>query len=99
MPAIRALGTFGPDEPWSDRLRDALLEWLYQAASNDIFLPLADVFGWRDRVNTPATVSDANWTWRLPWPVDRLSSEPDAVARAAACLALARRTGRAAPVD
>ena len=38
-----------------------------------------DVFGWRDRINQPATVSDANWTWRLPWPSDRLSTEPEAM--------------------
>ena len=27
-----------------------------------------DVFGWRDRINEPATVNDDNWTFRLPWP-------------------------------
>jgi 4-alpha-glucanotransferase len=40
------------------------------------------VFGWPDRINTPATVTDDNWTWRLPWPVDRLNEEPEAMSRA-----------------
>ena len=39
---------------------------------NLLILPIQDVFGWRDRINQPATVGDANWTWRLPWPGDRL---------------------------
>ena len=37
-----------------------------------LILPIQDVFGWRDRINQPATVGDQNWTWRLPWPSDRL---------------------------
>jgi hypothetical protein len=36
-------------------------------------LPIQDVFGWSDRINVPATVGAENWTYRLPWPVDRLS--------------------------
>jgi 4-alpha-glucanotransferase len=47
-----------------------------------VFLPLQDVFGWRDRINTPATVGDHNWTWRLPWPVDAWSTNEQARERA-----------------
>jgi 4-alpha-glucanotransferase len=42
------------------------------------------VFGWRDRINIPADLGPQNWTWRLPWTIDRLSSEPEAQERAAA---------------
>jgi 4-alpha-glucanotransferase len=42
-----------------------------------------DLFGWDDRVNVPGTVGEHNWTWRLPWPVDRLVNTPEAVDRAA----------------
>ena len=48
-----------PDAPWTDRLRDAMLELAYRAGSDDLFLPIQDVFGWRDRINTPGTVSAA----------------------------------------
>jgi 4-alpha-glucanotransferase len=41
-----------------------------------------DVFGWRDRINTPARVDAENWTWRLPWRVDEMREIPEAVARA-----------------
>ncbi len=59
---------------------------LYASGADLLILPIQDVFGWRDRINQPATVGDGNWTWRLPWPVDRLLTEPEAmaVARSAA---------------
>jgi 4-alpha-glucanotransferase len=60
----------------SHPLRETLLEVLYASAADLLILPVQDVFGWRDRINTPATVGDANWTWRLPWPSDRFSTEP-----------------------
>ena len=59
-----------PSASWSDGLRDAILRLMATAASDHLFFPIQDVFGWRDRINTPATVGDHNWTWRLPWPVD-----------------------------
>jgi 4-alpha-glucanotransferase len=63
-------------------LSEALLESLYASGSDLLILPIQDVFGWRDRINQPATVSDENWTWRLPWPADRLPTEPAAMATA-----------------
>ncbi|MDA1306122.1 MAG: 4-alpha-glucanotransferase [Acidobacteria bacterium] len=68
--AREGLGRWDPTAPWSGELRDALLRTVMKAASDQVFLPIQDVFGWRDRINTPATVGDHNWTWRLPWPVD-----------------------------
>jgi 4-alpha-glucanotransferase len=85
---VRATDTFGP------AVRDALLALLFAAGSNLLVLPVQDVFGWRDRVNTPATVGDTNWTWRLPWPVDTLSKEPEAKERAKALRRWAEESGR-----
>jgi 4-alpha-glucanotransferase len=62
------------------RARDAILGALFASGANLLILPIQDVFGWRDRVNQPATVSESNWTWRLPWAVDRMSSAPEAAA-------------------
>jgi len=56
-------------------LRDALLETLYASGSDLLVLPIQDVFGWRDRINQPATIGAHNWTWKLPWPTDRLLEE------------------------
>jgi 4-alpha-glucanotransferase len=62
-------------------VRDALLEMLFASGSNLLLMPVQDVFGWRDRINVPATVGDNNWTYRLPWPSDRLDQEPEAQER------------------
>jgi 4-alpha-glucanotransferase len=61
-------------------MREALLETLFASGSDLLILPVQDVFGWRDRINQPATVGEDNWTWRLPWPCDRLSSQAEAIA-------------------
>ena len=60
------------EAPFDDRLRDALLRTLFAAGSNLVVVPVQDIFGWRDRINTPAVVDDMNWRWRMPWPVDEL---------------------------
>ena len=71
---------FGNPAPVFDA---AVLDWvlgrIYASGSNLVLLPIQDVFGWRDRINQPATISENNWTFVLPWPVDRM--ELDAVAR------------------
>jgi 4-alpha-glucanotransferase len=61
-------------------VRDAFIEVLIASNSTLVILPVGDVFGWPDRVNTPATINDRNWTWRMPWPNERLAFEPDAIA-------------------
>jgi 4-alpha-glucanotransferase len=63
--------------------RDALLEVLMASASNLVLFPVQDVFGWRDRINEPGTVNERNWTFRLPWPSNRLNEEPIARERQA----------------
>jgi 4-alpha-glucanotransferase len=63
----------------SHTVRTAILEVLFASGSNLLILPLQDVFGWTDRINQPATVGDQNWTWRLPWPVDRMAAAPAAI--------------------
>jgi 4-alpha-glucanotransferase len=93
---IPALTQAGIDSStgYSDALRDALLEALFASGSDILLVPIQDVFGWRDRVNTPASVNDDNWTWRLPWTIGQLADEPLARDRAAFLRALAERYGR-----
>jgi 4-alpha-glucanotransferase len=59
-------------------VRDVLLETLFTAGSNLLLIPVQDVFGWRDRINEPSTVNEVNWTFRLPWPCDRLDDVAEA---------------------
>ena len=59
-----------------DALR--LLEALMASGSDLVLIPVQDAFGWRDRINEPASVSEENWTYKLPWLVDRLEEIPEA---------------------
>lgn len=63
--------------PFCPAVRDVLLELLCAAGSNLLVLPVQDVFGWCDRINLPGTDRPENWTYRLPWPVDRWLEEPE----------------------
>jgi 4-alpha-glucanotransferase len=78
LPADVDLGSSG----YSPLIRDALLETLVSSGSDLAVLPVQDLFGWRDRINVPGTITDANWTYRLPWPSDTLALQPDARERA-----------------
>jgi 4-alpha-glucanotransferase len=73
---------------------DALLEALFSSGSDLLILPVQDVFGWRDRINQPATIGVQNWTWKLPWPADRLLTEPAALHVAGRLREWAARYGR-----
>lgn len=75
-------------------VHEALLDGLFASGADILILPLQDVFGWRDRINQPATVGDGNWTWRLPWPVDRLAVEPVAMGASTQLRAWAARHDR-----
>jgi 4-alpha-glucanotransferase len=84
IPSLRAL--LAPEDlAMADRpglphvIHEALLETLFGSGSNVLILPVGDIFAWRDRINQPATVGDGNWTWRLPWPSDRMATEPVAM--------------------
>ncbi len=80
LPSIQKL-TGGADlsqRRFDAGIRDLLLEVLFASASDLLLLPVQDAFGWRDRINEPATVSDDNWTYRLPWLVDKLDDVAEA---------------------
>jgi 4-alpha-glucanotransferase len=95
MPDVRNAGV-SAEAAFSDETRDALLSTLFHAGADFVLIALPDVFGWRDRINTPSVVSDENWTWRLPWPVEELMSDSSAVERAAFLKGLTLRSLRAA---
>jgi 4-alpha-glucanotransferase len=83
-----------PAAPFGERTRDAVLGALFASGSSLALLPIQDIFGWRDRINIPALISDVNWCWRLPWPVEDLSKEPAARERAAFLRGLAEQYHR-----
>jgi 4-alpha-glucanotransferase len=94
LAAMQAAGLDNPEQPWNEPLRDALLGMAWHAGSAELVVPVADVFGWRDRINVPGTVTESNWTWRLPWAVDALRNLPEPSRRARELRELSRAAGR-----
>jgi 4-alpha-glucanotransferase len=72
-------------------VRDEILELVYQAGSDLVLLPFQDALGDRERVNTPGTVNDANWTYRTPMELARLLVDEGTAAR---LRGLSARSGR-----
>lgn len=85
---------FTAPSAFTPAVRDALLQVLLSSGSRLVILPVQDVFGWVDRINTPATVDQANWSWRLPWPVEALIEQEEPVERAAFLHAVTRAARR-----
>ncbi len=81
-------------EGHTEEQRAAIVRSLLSSASMLTLLPLQDVFGWPDRINTPAVVDAMNWTWRAPWPVDTWLDRDDAVAQADQLKRWTRDAGR-----
>ena len=75
LPGLRD-GGFSPDQPYDDTLRDAMIRLLLQSGSDLVIFPLQDIFGWRDRINVPATVGPDNWSWASRIPIDQLLDDP-----------------------
>jgi len=78
----------------TEEQRSAIVRALLSAGSRLTLLPLQDVFGWTDRINTPAVVNELNWTWRLPWPADTWLDREEPVARATQLKQWTREAGR-----
>jgi 4-alpha-glucanotransferase len=86
---------FGIDgTQYDDQVRDRILEKLYNAGSHLVLLPIQDVFGWRDRINLPATISNTNWTYALPWPSDTATTQSDGMECASRLARLSRQARR-----
>ena len=99
LPTIQRLrgGTALTSARYDPVVRDTLLEALFASRSDLLLTVVQDVFGWRDRINEPATIADSNWTFRLPWPSDRLSDVPEASERQSMLRTWAIRHGRWPP--
>ena len=78
----------------TEEQRSAIVQSLLSAGSYLTLIPLQDVFGWTDRINTPAVVDGVNWTWRVKWPVDRWLNPEEAMERADQLKAWTRAAGR-----
>lgn len=72
----------------------ALLKLLFSAKSQLTLVLVNELLGDRERINTPGTVNDRNWTWRLPRPIEDLAEDPALGTRFDAVRALVDQFGR-----
>jgi 4-alpha-glucanotransferase len=85
----------GVTENMDERARTlALLGDLYSASSNLALVLGQELLGLGDRINTPATVGQQNWSWRLPRPIEELEADPAVVSRLEAVRTLVDASGR-----
>jgi len=92
--ALAALAKTTEEAPEPERER-ALLELLFSARSSLAMVLVTEIFGERTRINTPNSVGEQNWSYRLPAPLERLESDPRLRARLEMLGALVRASGRA----
>jgi 4-alpha-glucanotransferase len=70
VPVFAALAAAGAD--FTPHVHETLVDGLYAAGSDTALLVIPDVFGTAERINTPATVGEHNWTYRIPLTVEEL---------------------------
>ena len=72
---VRALGLEGKVSPrrmLEESARFAILAALYAAPSKLVIVPIQDLFGWSAQINRPGTISEWNWTYRIPLTLERM---------------------------
>ena len=77
--------------PVYTKAREKVLASLLQAGSRIVILPIQDIFGSKERVNTPGTLGDQNWTYRFPTTAESFLKKHAAAAGAFAALVLEKR--------
>lgn len=92
--SLAALARVAIDAPESDRER-ALLRLLFSARSDLAMVLVTEVFGARERINTPNTVGPHNWAYRLPSTLDAIERGDALRARLELFGELLREAGRA----
>ncbi len=81
-------------EAYSSTVHRALLDAILTAKSELCLLLVQDVIGARERMNTPGTVTDLNWTWRLPRTMQDLRSTPQSASALARVREAVTASGR-----
>lgn len=90
---LAALDKMPLDLPEAER-ELALLELLFSSRSSLTLVLVNELLGDKSRINTPGTVTDQNWTWRLPKPIEDLRDDPALSARFEAIRARAQKHRR-----
>lgn len=84
----------GPFPPFTEGVKLRLIKALFSSHSRYACLMVTELFSLPDRMNEPGTAA-GNWTFRLPWTLDQIRSDPGLAASCACLSNLILITGRA----
>lgn len=94
IPSLRAVASRRDVDKFGPEVHEAILDALYGSGSDLLLLPIQDLLGTRERVNTPATVGAANWSYRLHATIEELRRDEGVMRRLAVARELAQKHGR-----
>lgn len=94
MLEFAGLDSQNPPREFTDQLQEAFTRRVLQSSSWLAVFQITDVFGMTARFNTPGSVSENNWSYRLPQTVRELDEDPVLLAQAEMFSRLAKEAGR-----
>lgn len=78
--AAALLGLRGrPTRAFTPAIHQALLRVILASGADLVLLLIQDLLGTRERINKPGTLTDDNWTYRLPAPWEALEADPQVI--------------------
>jgi 4-alpha-glucanotransferase len=83
-------------EAFTPAVHAVLLDLIHSSGSELVLLLIQDLLGSRERINTPATVGEHNWTYRLPASIAELRQDREVQAIWARVRESIAKGGRAA---
>jgi 4-alpha-glucanotransferase len=94
MMEFAGLKNVEPPREFTDQLHEAYTRTVLQSPSWLAVFQITDVFGMTARFNTPGSVSQGNWSYRLPNTVKELDEDPVLLAQTEMFSRLAQESGR-----
>ena len=83
-----------PPREFTDELHEAFTRAVLQSPSWLAVFQITDVFGMTARFNTPGSVAETNWSYRLPHTVKELDEDPVMLGQTEMFSRLAQESGR-----
>jgi 4-alpha-glucanotransferase len=90
---LAALAGIDPDAPLDARWLP-LMRLLFRSSSELTLSLVTEILGSGDRINTPGTVGERNWSYRLPMPLEDLVKDAAVSARMRAIAEAVAESGR-----
>lgn len=81
--------------PYTEGVRLRLFKSLLDSNSRNVCFMITELFSLDARINHPGTTSEKNWTFRLPWSLEQIDSDPTLLETCRKFSVLIQLSGRA----